>query len=247
MATPALTSRRTEFEFLAEAGALHSPVYLVIHQPERADLSLDAHLLSLESDGVLLAAPPDEHLAHVATGSRVDVSLEYNGECYAFSVQLCGLESQEGVPGQVLRLSVPPRIDREQRRTDFRISLADIEPIQAQVWDTLKPQPRVNTILTNLSASGLGAIADWDPARQFHKNTPIRIEFKLPGEPELFTFIVRLVYSQSLSVDRTQFLTGWAFCPDDNPAVYQQNIRRLERFVAVREQTRLRHVSACDV
>lgn len=247
MAAPALTSLGTDFEFLAEACGLHSPAHLIIHQSEQADRSLDTPLLSLEPDGVLLAAPPDEHLAHVATGSTAEVSFEYGGERYTFSSQICGLEPAAGMPGQMLRLSVPARIERVQRRTDFRISLTEIKPVQARVWDIRKPQPHVNVILTNLSASGLGAIMDWDPARRLDKNTPFRIEFELPGEPELFHFVVRLVYSQSLSGDRTQFLTGWAFCPGDNPAVYQQSIRRLERFVAVREQARPRRAGARDV
>lgn len=233
MAQLCLTRRNGQLALLASACARRQDARISFRDAHAAP-STRTRMLALESDALFVSwtdeLPPDADLA----GRPIDVDFEQDGEAYAAVAETrgrCEREIGGGARVAALELSVPLRVERRQRRCDVRIPIEEMAPIDARMTGMLDPSARFVLRLTNLSRGGAAGGTVFPHALRLTKGSPFWMEFSLPATNQAFEFVVRLVHARP-APDGGATLLGWEIGSHDDPATHDENIRRLECYVA---------------
>jgi len=172
------------------------------------------------------------------------------GTRYAFHTRvvkprcLVRLNSRQRVAGA--SLSVPAEVRPQQRRADFRLSLAGFDWIVAHLhrgssqngghcpMDTRPCRARLN----NISAGGVGALVDTSAAGDWNAREIFFMSFSLPGVEQEFLMMTELRHHRRIH-DGLTTLAGFKFCPWPL-APLQPYVRQIRRFIAAEQRKQLR-------
>ncbi len=239
-----LTRKKTQLDLLASVCARRAQARVALPASTQAG-DVPTRFLALEPDRLLLAWPPGGTGRIPVSGARVDVYFSDGGEHYALAAETRGREcfvspARANVAAWVL--SVPLRVEQRQQRGHFRVSLADLPPVEAVFTGTADGHTRFRARLRNISVGGLGAVL-----RAGGGVTPVVgetywVDFQLPGLPELFEFVARVVHVRPGGPGAGPVL-GAMFCAGDDGAGQRAAVQRIEAFVRARERALLRRAT----
>ena len=164
----------------------------------------------------------------------VTVHFLLDGERYSFRTRIIEecrvcLDDKQAVPG--FSLYVPGEVHRDERRHDFRTSLAKCVEVvcEMRLSDSGRQQP-FNARVMNISAGGLAVIAvdlnDYEPRR----GDEFIVDFNLPGINRKFTFNTEMRHLRNLKGQG--FIMGLKFLPDSNAAEMRHAVRQISQFIA---------------
>jgi hypothetical protein len=236
-ATLCLTRRRVQLELLGRACAAGSAARITVRraQPARA---AHTHLLALDEDGVWLARPDGLLTADEESGAPVRVSFEQARQRYCFTADAGGRFNRVfGVRGPLnaLRLTLPLRVERDERRETGRLTLTSADGLRARLVHTTNKRRTLDIQLTDISAGGFGGTLAAEVLREVEPGAVFWAEITLADSTRPMDFVARLVHSQGGTSPDT-VVTGWAFCPGDDETRYRANLMRLTAFVEDRRQ-----------
>jgi c-di-GMP-binding flagellar brake protein YcgR len=244
MSGTSLARRKTQLELLKEACEHGRRVRVAVGRPDDRRNVIGTRFLALEKDALLLEWPNAAQQARPPEGGEVEVFFLHKHVRYAFPARSFGKThwhcSRRGRL-EAWRLSVPLRVEQKQQREHYRVSLADIDPIDAEFTNVNDPERTFIARLNNLSAGGLGAVVDVSESTPCKQNEVYWARFTVPGEsqPLRFEFVLRIMHVQPLPEQETAVL-GCMFCHGEDAAVDQINLRRLEQFVMARQRAQVR-------
>lgn len=187
----------------------------LIHRACAVNLSVDLHLQTYQDEIHVARARmirhDDESIEFdqpQATGSKihfrknqvVQVYMALDGEIYTFQCRIQAtdtfLQLNDAKRVRGLRASMPNRVSRGQRRHDYRVSMASLDPIEVRIHAVKDTNldvcelnaPRCSGILTNLSFGGARVRVTQSLRHLFSVNHLYFLNFTLPDdEGDLFT------------------------------------------------------------
>ncbi|MBU0638245.1 MAG: hypothetical protein KKB50_05215 [Planctomycetes bacterium] len=241
MAVAPLTRRKAQLELLTAACAGESPARVAPRERLSGVSSIDTHLALLERDGVMLHWPSLDVDALAGSGAWVDVFFDHEGERFAFTAESRGrfvrdLGPRANLP--LLKLSLPLCVERRQQRAHFRLSLAELEPVHAQLAGMFAPDTRIAVRLTEISTGGMAGHIDSPAASHLQTGDLFWARFQLPGHAEQSELAVRVTNTR-VAASESAATVGLAYCPGEDPVNANIALQRLERFVARQEQRHL--------
>ena len=232
-ATLCLTRRRVQLELLSRACAAGSAARISVRraQPERP--GANTHLLALDEDGVWVTWPEGLLAPEEETGTPVRVCFEQKRQRFVFTaetrarcVRACGARG----PIAALHVSLPLRVEREERREAGRLTLKATDALRARLVQTTNKRRTFELELTNISAGGFGGTVAAAALQTIEPGALFWAEIALASSTRPMDFVVKLVHTASgTALDAVA--TGWVFCPGDDETRYRANLTRLTAFV----------------
>lgn len=233
-----------ELPLLEEASARNRTVEL--HTFEAGDqlMTARARVLGVEDQHIRLDMPLDagKHIAF-SPGCILDVYLALGDVLYTFRSQLvesgCPIRLNDGTIVEGIRVTRPSAIKPGQRRQDYRVSMASINPITAHIHSVSADDPsaapcdaqRAHGWLANLSTGGCGLILEAPFGQEMTSGHPMFVGFRLPIEGPPFIFQAELCQVISVMNGRGTRLGLRFLCWPDQMR-YGQAMRPIERFLA---------------
>jgi len=236
-----LCRRKTQLDLLAIVCARRAQARVAL--PTSTPVGdVPTRFLALEPDRLLLAWPPGGTGGIPVSGARVDVFFVEGGVHYALVAETRGRDlflTPKGASVAAWVLSVPLRVEQRQQREHFRVSLADLPPVEAVFTATADGRSRFRARLSNISKGGLGAVA-WCVGRaEPEVGETYWVDFQLPGLPDPFEFVVRVVHVRP-GGPSGGLVIGGVFCAGDDGRMQRGALQRIEAFVLSRERALLR-------
>lgn len=231
MAFHTLLRRKKQLALLASLCRQSAPVRIGLRQ--KAGLKRGARLVALESDGLLVAWAGGPIPEIQVPGQPVEVRFEHADEHYAFVAVTCGRRpgpgaNDENVP--LLKLSLPLRVERAERRQHRRLSLAGLPPIMATFTHVVDDRRQFQAQLTNAGNGGLSVTARTADVAEVHTGDLFWVDVDLPGRANRAELIVRLVHLRPIGhTDRLAL--GCKFQAADDAANHERCLRQLEAVV----------------
>jgi len=176
-------------------------------------------------------------LLELASGTAIVVHFIYDGERFAFHSRIeeecqIPLGSAQHVPGYALE--IPDQVFRQERRTDYRVSLARFAEVSAYFQDLecAQESPCFVARLTNISAGGFAAVViDMNGhGHEVQRGDIFQIDFDLPKVNRHFSFKAELRHLRTL--DGAGYVMGLKYMPETNAAEMRHAIRQISQFVA---------------
>lgn len=127
---------------------------------------------------------------------------------------------------------------RPRPRGRLRVVLPEAEPVHAVLIRAENPDQRLTLRLRTFSGGGVAGAADGTTSALLSAGELFWLEFRLPGDPERFEFVVRLAHRRHRP-GRPAAL-GFAFVAQDEPTAHGARLQRIERFGAARGQSAAR-------
>jgi hypothetical protein len=234
MACRTLLRRRTQLALLASA--CQQGARACINLRRRGHATGEVRLESLEHDGVLLVWAGCRIQGAELPGQPVDVHFEHQGERYAFSAitrQHADCTNKCAARG-LLKLSLPLRLERADRRRQLRVELNGLPPIVARFTHVVDDRRQFEAQLTNIAERGIAVTAQSADVARLHTGDLFWVDIELPGEASRSEFVVRLAHLRPIK-HTDKLAMGWAFQPADDPTSCEKYLRRVEAFVARRQ------------
>ncbi len=236
-----LTRRRVQLDLLAELCDRRQRARIAFDGNATPNQSIETRFLEFGDSALYMAWPAVGVSEPLRTGADVHVFFETNGERLAFSAVTAGRTiSTRGPQGAVSAwaLSIPLCIERRQQREYYRVSLADLGPVNVRFTSVQDPEHQFDASLTNVSGGGLGCAAAADQAVGAQPRQLYWTRFALPEDDATFEFVVQLVHARRVAPGESVVL-GCMFQPGDDPTTYREQLRRIEHFVANRQRAKL--------
>jgi hypothetical protein len=238
MVTKCLTWRRVQLRLLAEACAREAPAKIGARARGAVACLHDTRLMRLDQDGILVRMPQDDAIQTSPPGLAVEAVFDDQHESYRFTAQTRG--DAQGLlwsdpQDRLLRLTLPPFIERRPRRLSARLQLDEAEGIDARLTNMLNQSLRFGLRIVDISTGGFAGIMDRGAAYRPGAVGPFWAEFTLPSERSPIECAVRLTHCDSAPLDQ-QVRCGWAFCGGDDDTAVRWNIARIWRFIAARQR-----------
>jgi len=168
---------------LGDACARNQPIEVQFDTIDGQAKTAKSRFLRMENTFLLIERPTIKGaLAKIPPHSMITVSYSVSGDRYRFRSRTGEVQPfrlNEKVEIKSLEIVIPSHIDRRQRRSDFRISLAGsgsiFATLEPQHWkpkapDTISGEeteaptpPKIPVRLANLSAGGAAAVFDTNP------------------------------------------------------------------------------------
>lgn len=232
MACQTLLRRKTQLALLA--GACEQGAAARIGLRRRAAATGEARLVALERDGVLVRWTGDRVRQAEVPGQPVEVRFEHAGEQYGFfaSARGCvGRRLEHDKRHELLKLSLPLRLEQGRRRAQARLAFEGRPPLTATFTHVVDDRRQFQAQLTDIADGGVGVVARADDVSRLHTGDLFWMDIDLPGETSCPEFVVRLTHLRPVKNTDTLAM-GWAFQPADDAAHYEKSLRRLEAFAA---------------
>lgn len=244
MSQVTLARRRQQLDTLAQACADGATARVQIRAAGDGHGPRTTRFLALDDESILLFWPNHADPRFANRGAKVEVFFQLGGAYYCFCADGEGRFRYTHAEGNVipaLRLRLPLRVEQKQQRDHFRVSLAGLAAVVATLKPLAADEPVFSLRLTNISGGGFGGVIDDPRLRDLTMNEIFCATLDLPDDTEPLTAFVRLAHRRQISHERgdTRCMTGWAFCPGDDHAKHDLNLRRLERFVAAQQRAEL--------
>ena len=213
-----------------------------------------ARLLELRDDVVLLSRPQAIGSAVVLRERTVvNVYVLDHGEMYSFQTRVqrgmirVRLNAEKTIPGA--ELVVPARLDRQQRRNRYRVSVARHEiavtlheMCDAEHMSTPLGARHFDGQLTNVSGGGFAAVFDLQHARGVDVGVKLFASFQLPESDWYFGLPVEVRHVRRTH-DDTRVVVGFAALHLQNPYVYAQ-MCQVDQFAIDEQRRRIRRKSS---
>lgn len=187
----------------------------------------------------------------LAKDKSLTVYLLIDSELYAFSSRVVrprvevDLNRQRRIVGVALRM--PAQLRKQQRREQFRLSLAkadvaaNLHKTSADAADVVPlDAPRFRGRVVNISLGGVGVLYDVSRTPPLAPGEILFIEFALPEAESPFVFPVEVRHLRSVRDDENR-ICGLRFLDTTAPAVRGQ-VQRLNKFIAAEQRRQLRHI-----
>lgn len=231
MAEASVLTRREQLELLMAACRQGASICLSVRDGEH-EFSGRTAMVAMIHDGMLLAWDDATLRAFEWPGTPVEARFDFENDTYAFVAETRGRTARDVGPlrSDTLRLSMPVRMERWDRRFSRRAFLCGLDAIPARLRLT-GPEPRTLPLwITDLSVGGLGGRALWDDAARISAGEIAWIEFELPGVPPRVEFIVQLLHRQALRGADGAAL-GFAFAQVESTPELEAALARVEQLV----------------
>jgi c-di-GMP-binding flagellar brake protein YcgR len=162
----------------------------------------------------------------------VDVSFVHAGQSYTFRSETRGRvwwHCPRPAQVETWKLSLPLRVQEQRARRHMRLDLADL-PVDAGFTSVLDGGPSFRAHVRNVSAGGLSAVAG-RAARAVRPGELYWARFNLPGDPQLFEFVVRIAHVRP---NPSELVFGCAYCATDDPLLLDRQLAQLENYLVAR-------------
>ncbi len=238
-----------EHELLERACARNQPAE--IHYTEANELrSARGRLIAIDDETISLDKPQCiGREPNLISDTPLRVYFMFDGAYFGFkSVVACSsldvdLSRRKRVTGMTIR--IPTRVREEQRRQDFRLSLAKHE-ITAELHETtpdnISAAPvgavRFSVRLTNISTGGVAALCAAAKCPKLLEWDVFYLRFDLAGVPEPLVLPAEVRHLRSLRDGEVRVI-GLRFISAKEPAMRAQ-IQQINRFIADQQRIQLR-------
>ncbi len=207
-----------------------------------------ARVLAIDDKLIYLEQPQCvDPTARLSPGRDVEVYVLAQDKIFTFQSKIVEtghtvkLNDQTDIEG--ISIAKPVAVREGQRRHDYRVSLAAIDPITVHVAEaaddttTALPQEhnRLTARLTNLSRSGCGVLIQSKPHEWLKVGRSVALVFQLPGEPQDSAFQAELCQLHRV-LDGQATRLGLRFLDWPSKAALTQSLRPVERFIAQRQR-----------
>lgn len=226
------SQRMKQLELLSDACHTRGTARVVeLHTPRPR--TVISHFLALRADALLMDWPNGQAPRELLVNADVDIYFEHNGQ--RFACETC-------TRGQVLigarragiqpawRLALPRCVELREQRGSQRLDLRARGTISATLIDMDEPERPLAAELVSVSAGGLRALVPADCAERLPVGRGVRIDFALPGMPDRFRVIARVVHA-ALEPHGGGLALGCRFLPGEQPTTHAAQSQALDRFV----------------
>lgn len=234
MAKASVLNRKEQLDLLVAACEQGTTISLSARDGDQ-EISGRTRMVAMIHDGMLLAWDEGTLRAFEWPGTPVEAQFDLADESYAFVAETRGRAPREIGPERLdaLRLSMPLRLERWDRRVNRRVLLSGFDAIPGRLR-LGGPEPRTLPMwITDLSLGGLGARALWEDAARIGAGEIACVEFELPGEPPRVEFIVQLMHRRPLR-DADGAALGFAFAQVESTPEFEAMLVRVETVIAER-------------
>ncbi|MFQ5806798.1 MAG: PilZ domain-containing protein [Phycisphaerae bacterium] len=232
MACQTLLRRRAQLALLASACEQGVPACVGFRR--KSTTTREVRLVALERDGVLVAWLDDPIPGAELPGQPIEVRFDHKGEHYVFFAVTRGRvrRDPEGHETRwLLKLSLPLRLERAQRRQHVRLPLENLPAITGTFTHVVDDRRQFQARLTDIADGGVAVTVRAADVSELRTGDLFWVDMELPGEQVRWEFVVRLVHLRPIkSTDRLAM--GWAFQPSDDAGSYETYLRRLEAIIA---------------
>ncbi|MCP4250466.1 MAG: flagellar brake protein [bacterium] len=251
MGSPAAAIEQEQAEVLREACTRNTPAELHLKQGDTGLTTARVRLLGWDDDLIYVDRPQRVgESIQLQARQQVTVHLAMGGTRYSFRTRvrrafcLVRLNAKQRVPGAAL--DVPAEVHQQQRRADFRLSLAGRDRVivsmhQGRTEDggsAPVDAPHFPGWLAQISPGALGLVADRSVAGAWKTGVRFFVSFHLPTVETEFCVLAEFRYSRRIC-DGLFVLGGFRFAPwpAAQPVQYQRSVTR---FIASEQRRQLR-------
>lgn len=234
MAKASVLTRQEQLDLLVAACNQGTTISLSARDGDQ-EISGRTQMIAMIHDGMLLAWDEATLRAFEWPGTPVEAQFDLADESYAFVAETRGRSPREIGPQRLdaLRLSMPLRLERWDRRINRRVLLSGFEAIPGRL-KLGGTEPRTLPMwITDLSLGGLGARALWEDAARIGAGEIACVEFELPGEPPRVEFIVQLMHRRPMR-DADGAALGFAFAQVESTHEFEATLARVEAVITQR-------------
>lgn len=251
MAVSTPVKQTDKYEILRQACARNASAELHFEDPETGLITARVRLLDMDAERIYMDRPQ-------STGRRVELKPRQavaayfllNGTRYAFRSRIARphcyvrLNQKQQVPGTAVTL--PARVERQQRRAEFRISLVGYKDLKVMVHGGSADNGGTAPVdsarwagrLLDISAGGVGALFKTLPKPRWRPGQLFFLAFGLPGVETTFVVLAELRYLRRIHEGQAT-IAGFKFRPW--PMVPMESYRRqITRFLATEQRRQLR-------
>lgn len=192
-------------------------------------------LLACDEQALYIERPKEQGMPlELTDDATAKVHFLFDGERYSFRTRVleeCSVQLGDGSSMPGFALQIPNIIHRDERRSDYRASLAKCE----EVISTIRPlnptgQSGFSARVMNISAGGLAAIAIDLQDHVLELGKPYTVEFSLPGISQPFHFQTQLRHLRELK--GAGYVLGLKFLPDVDATQMRRAVRQVSQFVS---------------
>jgi len=238
-------------ELLADACVRNTSAELHYHVDDELHTAR-TRLLGLNGDELQLDKPQSiGQPVRLSRDTRVTVYIVAGGELWAVDGVVAKtaaeleLNRARRITGMTLRLTSVPR--REQRREQFRVSLAKYElpvALHRLAEDLLDAAPRdaqrFNGRAVNISVGGVAVLCDARHSPQLAVQDLLFAVFGLPNVDRQLALPVEVRHTRPVH-DGLEFIVGLRFVQPQSPPIRMQ-LQRVDRFVVEEQHRQLRQM-----
>ena len=185
---------------------LDRPLELEVRGEDAVHIYL-TKLMDVAPESVSVLAPKDQHDKVVAIegGTRLKLIVTEGGVVFTFDTMVLGAKLSGTVP--LLILQKPARMERVQRRNNFRVPTEEF-PCTVTYAEDEQPE-NLKATCKEISGGGMMIVVE----RNIPKDGNIEITFQLSEEPEIFSLIGEVKRVEQLQrVGITEYRLGIFFC-----------------------------------
>ncbi len=192
-------------------------------------------LLACDERAIYIERPKDQGMPlELTDDAPARVHFLLDAERYSFRTRVleeCSVQLGDGSHMPGFALQIPDIIHRDERRNDYRASLAKCEEVVSTIQPMDAPdESGFSARVMNISAGGLAAIVidlqDHIPRR----GRSYTVEFSLPGINRAFHFHTQLCHLRELK--GAGYIMGLKFLPEGDAAQMRRAIRQVSQFVS---------------
>ena len=229
---------------LAEAARVHQSADLIVVRGENLQANLHSRFLQVSPECLLLEVPThNSNPMLLQPGQFVEVYFRRDHERFGFDSRVVGYSQVELASDcivQAVSIAPPHFLEYRQRRKCYRVSVATLPVVEAQLWPAeavVEQTEPIEARLCNLSAGGVAVVVDrqrW----QFTCDHRYRVQFTLPGGEGPFEFEAAVCHVRHVFQSRRQII-GLAFIPGPDPMDHRRLIDQIAQFVASHQREEL--------
>ncbi len=231
---------------LAQACVRNTSVEIQLEDSSGQTKTWRTRLLFVKDERLIAEVPRLSRDNPIPLSREIDVYMLLGGIRYRFAsvVEESGLKIALNEKVRVLgmKLKLPAEVLEDQRRANYRLSLAAGEPLLVSFC---LPHPsilhacEINTQVTiarivNISAGGLAVLVDQQYARTFQTGTNLFGVFVLPDCQGTFTVLCKIRHTQKIEASAS-VRAGIAFCEWPGCNLKDDQLR-IMRFIASHER-----------
>lgn len=236
-------------EVLSSACALNLPLDMRIIG-DRSKTDYRSRFLSFGEDPkkpvLLIEAPTSKgSVVPVRPDRSVKVMFSHNGRSRSFDSHILGrgkFKLSDTVTVPSLELLVPEEISSGEKRSFYRIFVADTPPIELNLGVLAEEEggprrirSREKGLLTDLGGGGLGFRMPEGKSLLLSVGTRLSLSFRLPADDAEIKLLGRICFSLRRPELREVFF-GVQFTELDFDVEYKRSVDRILRFVAERQR-----------
>jgi c-di-GMP-binding flagellar brake protein YcgR len=251
MSAAATIEREDTVRVLRQACQRNTPAELHFPHEGAGLITARVRMLRIEEDQIYVDRPQaGGSPLSLDPGRSVTVHFLVGGTRYAFDSRirrphcLVQLNASQQIAGTAL--AIPAEVRQQQRRADFRLSLAGYEGVVAKIHAGVREGGGscaidarvVSARLVNISTGGLGVLLDTSATAGWRVGAVFFMSFSLPEVEVEFCMMTELrhlerIHEGASTVAGFIFLP-WELCP------LQPYARRISRFIATEQRKQLR-------